>query len=63
MVIMREISVNTCQYSKSPRKSIEVIITAKAAYTELTKSEVLICIYLLKEVKQLDQKVMKSMLN
>ena len=37
--------------------------TANAAYTELTKREVLILIYFEKEVKQLVQNVTKSMLS
>lgn len=39
------------------------MITANAAYTELTNREVLMLIYFENEVKQLAQKVTKSMLS
>lgn len=58
MVMIKAISVNTCQYSNNPIKSMHVIITPKAAYTEFTSRFLVMVTYFENAVKQLDHSVM-----
>jgi hypothetical protein len=60
MVMIKAINVNTCQYSNNPIKSMHVIITPKAAYTELTNKFFVMVTYFENEVKQLDHSVMNK---
>lgn len=57
MVMMIDIMAKTCQYSNMPTKSRHVITTPSAPNTELVSKLILMVTVLLKEVKQLFQKV------